>query len=110
MSTLEIDDGFNFVDAETLSVIDDCPEVAQNVRVALSIFPGESCVFPDAGIDWLSPAFRDERFASQVLEDNITAITGVDTVSNIRLVEGENRLGNFVFDVKVDGNIAQVSI
>lgn len=110
MSTFALDENYNYLSDEELLVFEGCDEVAQNVRVCLSLFPGESLVFPDAGLDFTSPLLRDERFAPQIIQAKISNIDGVDFVSAPILLSGDNRDNRYTFNVTIDGDIIELGI
>ena len=109
MSTLQLDDDFNYESDEEFFVIDGCDQVAQNVTVCLSLIPGESCVFPDAGIDFTSPLYRDERIASQLLQTKIQGVDGVDFVS-LPTVSVDDRNARYNFNVTIDGELITLGV
>ena len=109
MTTLQLDKDFNYISEEELFIIDGCDEVAQNVRACISLIPEESCVFPDAGIDFVSPLYRDERISSQLLQTKIQNVDGVDFVSlPTLLVDGRNARYNF--NVTIDGELITLGV
>ena len=110
MTTLALDQDFNFVDGQTLSILDGCDAVAQNVRVCVSLIPGESCLFSTIGIDYRLPIMRNERFASQIIRDKIQSVDGVDTVDGFVLTTDSNRDATFDFNIQVDGQFVGVNV
>lgn len=110
MTTLALDSDFNFVDGENYTLLTGCEETAQNVRVCLSISPGESCVFPNAGVDWFSPAMRNERFAASILRTKISSVEGVDVINSLTFNTDSNRFSNIQANVTANGETLDVLV
>lgn len=109
MSTLALTDDYNFVDGETIQVLEGCDEVVQNTTIRTQIFPSEVCIFPNAGIDWKAPIMRNQAFASQIIQDEILAVDGVDAVTNFIMTSGDGRDGKFTANVSFDDDILTIS-
>ena len=109
MTTLALDEDFNFIDGPNITLLDGCDEIAQNVRNCLCLKPGESCVFPEAGIDYTLPIMRNEQFASQIIQDKITSVDGVDGINNFILTTDSDRNASFNFNIQVDGQFVGVN-
>ena len=110
MSTFALDEDFNFLSDAELLIHNGCDEVAQNVVTCLSLFPEESCVFPEAGLDFTSPLLRDERFAPQIIQTKISGVDGVDFVSLPRPITDSGRNGDYTFNVTIDGDVIELGI
>lgn len=109
MTTIALDDNFNYMSDAELVTISGCDEVAQNVRVCLSLIPGESCVFPNEGLDVFSPLMRVESIATQIIQNKITSVEGVDSLMNFSTMVDADRGFTYNGQILVDGEVVELN-
>jgi len=101
MAVSGLDNDFNNIPGTETTCLTGNDATAQNIINFLCLCPGESCLHPDAGIDWLKEPFLSSpnQRASRRLRAKIETIDFVDRVLSINYegVPGED--GRWCIDI-----------
>lgn len=101
MAVSAIDDNFNTVLGPETACLTGNEETRQNILNCLCLRPGESCVFPEAGIDWLKEPFLSapNRRVERRLRAKIEEIDGVDRVRAIQYIGTAGVDGRYCIEI-----------
>jgi len=100
MSTFGLDENGDFPTG-SIPFLTGKEAVEQNIKSRLSLIKGESCFFPDAGLDILNPLFKNQANSDLFVAELRAEILSIPQVTRILSLETNFDNGTVTYSVSL---------